>query len=185
MTNQNNKPNQTMILGAGGHGAISLATLFATTNSNFYIYYNTSDWGGSYGLWGRLLEHNNSELNKKLHSQILPVLPFADPSKLINYYFERKGVSPRSFLDFRSDNPKEHLDKINQISTLLHFSAKYKQQFQKYLCETLGYYSAQKTSLKYNKQFCIGYTVHSFIFWITGGIDGWNNFFHMIVPKNA
>ncbi len=180
-------PSQILILGAGGHGAISLVKLFTTTNYNFCVYYNTADWGGSYGLWGRLLENNDNELNKKLHNQILPVLPFADPSKLINYLFEKRGILARSFLDFRSDNPTEHLSKVNQIATLLHLSNQQKQLFQKYLTTALDYYLLQKTNLKYNKQFCLGYVVHSFVFWIMDGMDGWNKFFHKIniLPSNV
>ena len=79
-----------VIIGSGGHGVMSLSELLKHPEYDHYVYFNTGDWGGSWGLWGRLLEFNDNELNKLLHSQTLEVLPFADMNKAICYFVNLK-----------------------------------------------------------------------------------------------
>jgi hypothetical protein len=187
MTEQNiSLENKILILGVGGHGSISLSKLFLDTKYHFQLYYNTGDWGGSYGLWGRLLEHNDDELNKRLHKKILPVLPFADPNKLICYFFEQSGIAIKPSLDFRSDKQDDHQTRINILVKILKFNEQQQSLFQNYFDTSWNYYIQNKNILKYNKQFCLGYLVQSFIYWQYKGMNGWNKFFHNlgILPKN-
>jgi hypothetical protein len=175
-----------MVMGAGGHGTVSLSKLLENKDYNFQIYYSTCDWGGSYGLWGRLLELDDYALNKSLHNIILPVLPFADLNKLIIHFFDKANINAKQYLDFRSDNPKEHLAKIELLLNILKFSHQQKKLFNTYFENVWSFYTAHKLILKYNKTLCLGYLVHTFLYWITGGMEGWNKFFHNlgVLPNN-
>jgi hypothetical protein len=176
-----------IILGAGGHGILSLKHLFEEKNLDFKIYYNTTDWGGSYGLWGRLLEYNNQELNQKLHNQKLPILPFADPNKLICYYSDKFGIDPKQYLDLRSNSHKDHINAINKIFDQIKMTNDQKFKFLEYFGIVWYYYKQNKFNLEYQNKLCLGYVLQSFLHSSLGGMKAWNNFYHNlgILPKNV
>ena len=184
-----------VIIGSGGHGVMSLSELLKHSQYDHYVYFNTGDWGGSWGLWGRLLEYNNNELNVLLHSQELDVLPFADLNKAICHFvnlknhqqekienlpsldtksvesveFKDKSRRPRTankcVLDFRSDKTSDHQSKLLQIMKLVNFSIEEQQQFMDYFHTAWGFYQKNKSKLKYEKQFCTGYVLQTFIYY--------------------
>jgi hypothetical protein len=174
------------VLGAGGHGVMSLKDLFSITDLNFDIFYNTTDWGGSYGLWGRLLENNKQELNQKLHHRNQAVLPFADPNKLLCFYCDKKNINAKDFFDFRSNIYLEHIDKINVFFSKIIQINNQKERFMKYFETSWLYYQQNKNKLKYENEICLGYIYQSFIFDDCKNIKGWNNFYHniKILPQN-
>ena len=177
---------QILVLGAGGHGLTSLDCLFQNQNINFRVYYNTTDWGGSYGLWGRLLEHKDNELNKQLHQKELPVLPFADPNKLILYYWKKINPHDGDMINFRSNNYKEQIKIINKITEKLDIDKETNLEILAYVDKIWKYWHINKSSIKYKSMFCIAYPIHSFIFHKLKSIDNWNTFWHKknILPKN-
>jgi hypothetical protein len=89
LQNKVEKP-KVVIIGSGGHGVMSLSELLKNQDYDHYVYFNTGDWGGSWGLWGRALEFNDNELNKLLHGETLEVLPFADMNKAICHFVNLK-----------------------------------------------------------------------------------------------
>ncbi len=175
-----------LVLGAGGHGILSLRNLFEEEKIDFKIFYNTTDWGGSYGLWGRLLEYNNHELNQKLHNQKLPVLPFADPNKLICFYLEKSGIDPKLYFDFRSNNQKEHVSAINKMFDKIKLTNDQKSKFLEYFGIVWYYYKQNRFNLEYESKLCLGYIFQSFLYSSLGGMKAWNTFYQNIgiLPKN-
>lgn len=183
-----------VVIGSGGHGVMSLSELLKHPEYDHYVYFNTGDWGGSWGLWGRLLEFENNELNLLLHDQVLDILPFADLNKAIchfvnlknhhvdkidnlpsleldeaaNNYKDMKSKRYRHLnkcvLDFRSDKVSEHRLKISQIMKLVNFDIKEQEDFVDYFQKVWKFYQKNKLKLKYDKQFCIGYVLQTFIY---------------------
>ena len=179
-----------IILGAGGHGVLSLKDLLAINTFNFTIYYNTTDWGGSFGLWGRLLEHNNQELNHRLHNYSMPILPFADPNKLLCHYVGISKPSQNTNIDvfnFRSNNHKDHLVKIEKLFDIVKFDNRIKAIFIDYFDTVWFFYKKHKFDLKYKNEICLSYILQSFLYFQKNNMNGWNNFYHNlgILPKNT
>ena len=178
-----------IILGAGGHGVLSLKDLLVIEDFNFKVYYNTTDWGGSFGLWGRLLEHNKEELNCKLHNYNMPILPFADPNKLLCYYIEKNKSNKEiagDIFNFRSNNHKDHITKIDRLFDILKFDNRTKSVFIDYFDTVWFFYKKHKFDLKYKNEMCLSYILQSFLHFQKNDINGWNNFYHNleILPKN-
>jgi hypothetical protein len=186
-----------VVIGSGGHGVMSLSELLKHPEYDHYVYFNTGDWGGSWGLWGRLLEFNDNELNVILHGQVLDVLPFADLNKAIchfvnlkNHVEEKVEILPdpqeesveeqstqgfvkrkhyRTFnkcvLDFRSDKAGDHRSKISQIMKLVNFDTREQESFMNYFQKAWSFYQKNKFKLKYEKQFCTGYVLQTYIYY--------------------
>ena len=179
-----------IILGAGGHGVLSLKNLLSINTFDFKIYYNTTDWGGSFGLWGRLLEYNEGELNKKLHNYNMPVLPFADPNKLLCYYIEKNKHDQditNDIFNFRSNNHKDHISKIDKLFDIIKFDNCTKSIFIDYFDTVWFFYKKHKFDVKYKNEMCLSYILQSFLHFQNKDISGWNNFYHNleILPKNV
>jgi hypothetical protein len=183
-----------VIIGSGGHGVMSLSELLKHQEYDFYVYFNTGDWGGSWGLWGRVLEYDDNKLNMLLHGQALDILPFADLNKAICHFINIKNHQeekieslpnlnleesetlenePRSkhyrvmnkcVLDFRSDKISEHRQKILQIMKLVKLNVDEQDEFMDYFQKAWSFYQKNKQRLKYEKQFCIGYVLQTFIY---------------------
>ncbi len=183
-----------VVIGSGGHGVMSLNELLKHTEYDHYIYFNTGDWGGSWGLWGRLLEFENNELNLLLHDQVLDILPFADLNKAICHFVNTKTLDSDSvenlsvvdlvqvakykdsnskfarqmnkcILDFRSDQIGEQMSKLKQIIKLVRFGLHEEAEFTKYFQKAWKYYQKNKHKLKYEKVFCIGYVLQTFVYY--------------------
>ena len=175
-----------IILGAGGHGILSLKDLLNNNNCNFKIYYNTTDWGGSFGLWGRLLEYNENELNNRLHNHNMPVLPFADPNKLLCYYIEINQQNSADIFNFRSNNHKDHIAKIEKLFSIIKFDNRTKSIFIDYFDTVWFFYKKHKFDLNYKNEMCLSYILQSFLHFQKDNINGWNRFYHNLdlLPKN-
>jgi hypothetical protein len=183
-----------VIIGSGGHGVMSLSQLLKQDQFDHYVYFNTGDWGGSWGLWGRLLEYNDNELNCHLHGQALDVLPFADLNKAICHFVniknhikeqlenlpnpeleevvdiaseprtKQKRVSNKCILDYRSDKSFDHKAKITQIMKLVNFDTDQQAEFADYFQKAWTFYQKHRLKLKYEKQFCTGYVLQTFVY---------------------
>jgi hypothetical protein len=186
-----NTKQKIVIIGSGGHGVMSLSELLKHEEFDHYVYFNTGDWGGSWGLWGRLLELSNNELNIILHGQALDVLPFADLNKAICHFVNLKnheeenfenpeleiaiqnpepGYKPRykvvnkCVLDFRSDKIGEHRSKVHEIMKLVKFDIFEQEEFNEYFQKAWSFYQKNKFNIRYEKQFCIGYVLQTFVY---------------------
>jgi hypothetical protein len=190
--NDSKTKQKIVIIGSGGHGVMSLSELLKDCRYDHYVYFNTGDWGGSWGLWGRLLEFNENELNILLHKTRLEVLPFADMNKALCYFINLKNQKEKNtgslsqliqeatfegndydqrqkrmqvnkcVLDFRSDKFHDHKLKFPQILKLL--DLQYHSEFLQYFQTAWKFYQKNKLNLKYEKQFCIGYVLQTFIY---------------------
>lgn len=201
MNEQDQKPTKKsikpklVVIGSGGHGVLSLSELLNNPEFDHYIYFNTGDWGGSWGLWGRLLEYNDNELNKILHQQPLEVLAFADLNKAICHFINLKNNSGQSqeslvnletdkleikdpssspkrhknmnkcLLDYRSDKHYDHKQKITKICELVNFDTDQQSSFLNYFQKAWDFYQKNKLKLKYEKQFCIGYVLQFYVYY--------------------
>jgi hypothetical protein len=184
-----------VVIGSGGHGVMSLSELLKHEQYDHYIYFNTGDWGGSWGLWGRLLEYNGNELNLILHKQPLDVLPFADLNKAICHFVNLKNHTEESLenlpnlepekaetidldskpkrnrntnrcvLDFRSDKYSDHKVKIAKVVELVNFDIDQQSEFSDYFQKAWTFYQKNKLKLKYEKQFCVGYVLQFYVYY--------------------
>jgi hypothetical protein len=233
MLHDNEKPEskskKIVIIGSGGHGVASLYELLKHKEFEHTVYFNTGDWGGSWGLWGRLLEHNENELNKILHGEPIETVPFADINKAICHFInaQKKQKEPepsivpldiaeipadqkpseykkdyksltqkKSILDFRSDSLAENKEKFHEIINLVRFDHRQENEFQMYFMTAWKYHQKAKFKLKYDKPFCLGYLLHTFIFWqgtktlldeSSDPMMYWNKFWQdlNILPRNV
>ncbi len=174
-----------LIMGAGGHGIITLTELLESQEYNYKILYTTADWGGSQGLWGRLLEVNNYELDKKLHHKRSTFLPFGDANKLITKFAVAKYGDVASNLDYRSNDYRNIVTKYQELSTLFGFGIDFNKDFIFYLRQIFEHFD--NNPIDYHKEFCLGYALHHFIYhqknWNLGL---WNQFWQNldILPRH-
>jgi hypothetical protein len=185
-----NKPKTPTItiIGSGGHGVASLYELLKHTEYEHSVYFNTGDWGGSWGLWGRLLEFNDNELNTKLHGSRIDVLPFADINKAICHFitvlfpdkfvfssatsqdsiskvYKYKPIAiNRPILDFRSNLLSENKLVLLEILKLTKFNVEEEKEFRRYFEIAWSYFQKNKVKLKVEKPFCLGYVLQFFVF---------------------
>jgi hypothetical protein len=174
-----------LILGAGGHGTISLQKLFELSECNFDIVFHTADWGGSQGLWGRLLKIGDYFLDNQLNKESGSFLPFGDPNKLINFYF-LQAFPGQQFFDFRSSEFLEIKEKTLKFLENINVNEDFKKEFLEYLNISFEFYAANKKKINFKREFCVGYVFHSYILKKTGNLEEWNKYFHQIgiLPKN-
>lgn len=190
LQNKIEKP-KVVVIGSGGHGVMSLSELLKNQCYDHYVYFNTGDWGGSWGLWGRLLEFNDNELNIHLHAQAIDILPFADLNKAICHFVNLKNHQSENLpnldlestdiiensskpkhsryvnkciLDFRSDKLSDHRSKISQIMKLVSFDTDQQEKFLDYFQKAWKFYQRNKLKLKYEKQFCTGYVLQTYLY---------------------
>jgi hypothetical protein len=177
-----------LILGVGGHGWESLQDFISKCEDNLTLYTTTVDWGGFTGAFGRILEKNNEELNKKLHKDIVPILPWGDLNKILIYFFNRKfQEDTEKTLDFRSFVLLEHLNTFKIIINYLSLNQEIVVEFENYLKIFFDSINNSQSLLSlFSRPPSLGGFWQNFVYWKTGGIDGWNNFYHQkgILPKN-
>lgn len=175
-----------VIVGAGGHGLLAFRKLFQIRDQTYKIYYNTTDWGGSYGLFGRLMECQNGKLNTQLHNHKLPLLPFADPNKLICYYTKLQNKKVAIALDFRSIEPNDFASHIKVLCSFFGFSSLQKIEFEEYFRLFWQFYKVNQNKIGYKDKVNLGYIFHFFVYQSCGSVAGWNTFFQesQIIPAN-
>ena len=178
-------PKKILILGAGGHGTISLQKLFELEDCYFDVVFHTADWGGSQGLWGRLLKLGDYFLDNKLNGKSNTFLPFGDPNKLINFY-SLQLFPGTEFFDVRGLNYDFFKDKSEHFLSLIKASPALQKEFLDYLCVAFEFFVENRKKLSFKKELCLGYVFHSFVHQKTGSVQGWNQFCHNlgILPKN-
>jgi len=177
-----------LIFGVGGHGWESLSSLLIQETKEFKVYGTTVDWGGSTGFWGRLLELNDDELNKNLHSQITqPVLPWGDFNKLIIYFLEKSfGLEVAESLNFRSLEILEHLQQFKTLEKALDLEEKMADSFKEYLQASFNFLEKNSTNLEEIKTICLGNPWHQFLCFKLGNLKAINEFYHQkkVLPSN-
>ncbi len=180
-----NTSKQILILGAGGHGTISLQKLFELEDCHFDVVFHTADWGGSQGLWGRLLKLGDYFLDNKLNGKSETFLPFGDPNKLINFYSLQKfpGIE---FFDLRGSDYIILKEKSEEFLKLINAGNDFIKEFVDYLSIAFDFFVINKKKLSSKKEFCVGYVFHSFVLKKSGSVEAWNKYYHeiKILPKN-
>jgi hypothetical protein len=174
-----------LILGAGGHGVITLLDLIKDLNYKFKILYTTADWGGSQGLWGRLLEHNNYALDKKIHQKRSTFIPFGDANKLITKFAIDKLGEVGKNMDYRSNNYRQIITAWQDLNEVLGLDSEFAKEFVFYLREIFAYF--ESNPIEYYKEFCLGYALHHFVYYKQNWkIDDWCQFWHDhgILPRH-
>jgi hypothetical protein len=177
------------ILGVGGHGWESLIEFLSynPVQNHFRLYTQTTDWGGFTGLLGRLMEYNNGELNKKLHSKKIAVLPWGDINKRIAYYLARGfGEEMSKTIDFRSFHIWEIKEEFEILSDFLALEHSIISDFHKYLELFFEYFHTHVQHLPYSTAPCLGSLWNQYLFWQVGSIKNWNSYYHQqrIFPSN-
>jgi hypothetical protein len=180
-----NPNKQILVLGAGGHGTISLTELFQSKVFSFDVVFHTADWGGSQGLWGRLLKLGDYFLDRTLNEKSNTFLPFGDPNKLINYYAQQK-FADLDFFDLRSSDFKIVEEKSKVFLDLIRSTDGFKKEFLNYLKIAFDYYIINRKKLGFKKELCVGYLFHAFLLKKTASVLGWNKALQEleIIPKN-
>jgi hypothetical protein len=180
-----NKTKQILVLGAGGHGTISLTELFQSKVFSFDVVFHTADWGGSQGLWGRLLKLGDYHLDKTLNGKSDTFLPFGDPNKLINFYAQQKFPG-LEFFDLRSSDYDVLEKKSIIFLDLINSSEEFKKEFLDYLKTTFEFFVINRKKLGFKREFCVGYVFHTFLLKKNESVLGCNKFLQElgIVPKN-
>jgi hypothetical protein len=174
-----------LILGAGGHGVITLMDLIRDENYSFRVLYTTADWGGSQGLWGRLLEHNNYFLDKKIHHKRSSFLPFGDANKLITKFAIEKIGEVGKNLDFRSNDYRQIVTKWQELNDALGLGVEFAKDFVFYLRQIFAYF--ESNPIDYHKEFCLGYALHHYIYYQSGwNLGEWSKFWQDqgILPRH-
>jgi hypothetical protein len=179
-----------LVLGVGGHGWLALSQFIYDYEGQIDCFCQTVDYGGSGGVWYRLLEHNDFELNKKLHSgKIKPILPWGDLNKIITHFFTHKhGLLGGQILDFRSDDLNSHLKEIDVLSDLLGMETVTEKLFINYFKTAFEYYLKNKNDIDYTtkKEFCLGYVWQDFLHWNLENVSDLSLFYRQynILPQN-
>lgn len=179
-----------LVLGVGGHGWQCLSQFIYDYKMPIEFFCQTVDYGGSGGVWYRLLEHNNYELNKILHSgKIKPILPWGDLNKIITHFFVHKhGSLGGKILDFRSDDLNLHLKEIDILSDLFGMEVAVEKLFVNYFKTAFEYYKTNKKEISYKtkKEFCLGYVWQDFLHWNLEKIPELSVFYkqYNILPQN-
>jgi hypothetical protein len=176
---------QILVLGAGGHGTISLTELFLSQGFRFDIVFHTADWGGSQGLWGRLLKLGDYYLDKSLNGKSDTFLPFGDPNKLINFYTQQK-YGGLEFFDLRCLDYHILETKSIVFLELIETSEDFKKEFLDYLKVAFDFFVINRKKLGSKKEFCVGYVFHTFLLKKNESVLGCNKFLQDlgILPKN-
>jgi hypothetical protein len=182
-------PKKISILGFGGHGWEIFSDYLSNTQNLVKMSTLTCDYGGSGGVWYRLLEHNNFELNIKLHGQKRPVFPWGDFNKIIQHFLSLKyNKLVGNTLNFRSEQLETHKVNFDILSDHLILEKEVYDRFWSYFCTSFKYYQKYKNELDYktNKSFCFGYVWQEFTFWELGKVSDMNDFYKLkkILPKN-
>jgi hypothetical protein len=180
-----NPIKQILILGAGGHGTISLTELFQNKELSFDVVFHTADWGGSQGLWGRLLKLGDCFLDKSLNGKSETFLPFGDPNKLINYYAQQKYPN-LEFFDLRSSDFTILESKSKVFLDLISSTEDFKKEFLDYLKTAFEFFIINRKKLGFKREFCVGYVFHAFLLKKNESVFGCNKFLQdlEIIPKN-
>ncbi|MEI6728417.1 MAG: hypothetical protein WCK98_02120 [bacterium] len=179
-----------LVLGVGGHGWEVLSQFIYNYQGPISFFCQTVDYGGSGGVWYRLLEHNDFELNKKLHSdKIKPILPWGDLNKIITHFFVHKhGLLGGKILDFRSDDLNLHLKEIEILAHLLGMEVSVEKSFINYFKIAFDYYRTYKNEIDYKtkKEFCLGYVWQDFLHWNLEKVPELSLFYRQynILPQN-
>ena len=183
-------PTKAVLFGNGGHGWSSLENLIETRQDIFIKAFNlTTDYGGSGGIWYRLLEHDDSQLSKLLYGEARSVLPWGDYNKIvIHYATKRYGSLMGQILDFRSNNIDKHKENFELLSDMMALEKPVYDDFWQYFEIAFNYYQTHKKELKYEtkKEFCFGYPWQDYVWWNLGGVADVNIFYHAknIIPDN-
>jgi hypothetical protein len=181
-----NSTQQILVLGAGGHGTISLTELFQSKMFRFEVVFHTADWGGSQGLWGRMLRLGDYHLDRTLNGKSETFLPFGDPNKLINFYAQQK-FEGLEFFDFRSSNFSLLEQKTKIFLDLIDSTEFFKKEFLDYLKTAFDFFSVNRKKLGSKKEFCVGYVFHTFLLKKNESLLGCNKFLQDLdfIPKNV
>jgi hypothetical protein len=169
-----NKKN-IVIIGAGGHGIEPLLPL--TQNFNTNIIYIPADWGGSTGMLGRLIEHNNYFFNRTLGAKYQFLhhnfIPAGDINKLIITQLNESKwfVEHTHILDCRTDDRQQLLHLAQALSNLFE-----EPLFVEFCGDLFDYYEDVKREINYHKPFALGNLWHHFLI-SQVGIAGLNNFY--------
>lgn len=184
------KKNSIVILGAGESYIYSFFNLISSVKENFFISYLPVDFGGSSGLWNRLIDYNDSELNKKLHNQILPNLPWGDYNKTIKLFLQKKaGNIVAETLDFRSNDLAELINEFDILADFLALEQDIEKKFYHYLITSFDYYNefSDKIIFETKKPLCFGYIWQNFLYFMTNGdLSKMSSFYNNlgIIPEN-
>lgn len=180
-----NSTQQILVLGAGGHGTISLTELFLSKGVSFDIVFHTADWGGSQGMWGRLLKLGDYHLDKSLNGKSDTFLPFGDPNKLINFYTQQKFAG-LEFFDLRSFDYTILETKSLVFLEAIGSSEDFKREFLDYLKTAFDFFVINRKKLGLKREFCVGYVFHTFLLKKNDSVFGCNKFLQdlEILPKN-
>ena len=184
MKHQNMSKN-ILILGAGGHGTVSLQKLFELEQCSFEVVFHTADWGGSQGLWGRLLKLGDYFLDKKLNGKQESFLPFGDPNKLLNFYSQQL-FPDLEFFDLRSSNYITLKEKSEEFLKIIKADSEFQVEFLDYLSESFEFFVTNRKKLNFKREFCVGYAFHSFVLKKVGSVANWNKYYKEvgILPQN-
>ena len=176
------------ILGGGGHGITLLTKYLISSKSNFQIYYNTTDWGGSQGLWGRMLELNNFELERQLFNTTESFLPFADLNKtLIEFSRHSSRKDNLEDLNHRSHSLKEALAEFTKLANVLGLKLQDELAFKGQMKQIWAFNYKNRPKIKYFKEICFGYFWHQRLFNKTKNIKDWNKYWQDLgfLPHNV
>jgi len=121
------------LLGCGGHGWQNCSILVETWQNNVYLWYQTVDWGGFTGLWGRYLEDNNSYANTLLHGYKTPVFPWGDINKAIGYFLSQKSETLEKLWIQRQKSESELVEATQVFLNELNVNDADKEAFVAYL----------------------------------------------------
>jgi hypothetical protein len=190
-----------LILGAGGHGWQALSEWLSETEAEVTISNLTSDYGGSGGVWYRLLAHNQFELPRLLTREFpslqdfwlspterYPVLPWGDFNKIVAFFAAHTlGSQVANMLDFRSNDFSQHQTHIDSLLDKWPLTTSQKEQFQRYFYLSFEYFQKHTNDLDYptDKGFCWGYPWQEFVHTLLTP-HNFNNFYHNlnILPPN-
>jgi hypothetical protein len=155
------------VLGAGESYIYSFFDLIGVSSDDFWVYLVPADFGGSSGLWNRLLEFNNGELNQKLHGKIIPNLTWGDFNKTIVFYLNQKhGSQIAATLDFRSNDLADLINEFDILADFLALEQDLEKKFYHYLITCFDYFTSHQKDLQFKslKPLCLGYIWQTFLY---------------------
>ncbi len=179
-----------IILGSGGHGwQIFENYLAESLEDQVKIYGLTVDYGGSGGIWYRLLEYDDYTLSRKLFGEVKPILPWGDFNKIIIHCISRLyGSVVAKTLDFRSFDLDSHIRAFHILADYMALEKSICDHFEDFFTTSLEYFKENQDDLEYDpgKEFCLGYPWQDFVFWNLGGVADVNLFYKKkhVFPQN-
>ena len=121
------------LLGCGGHGWENCSELILNWQKEVYLWFETTDWGGFTGVWGRMLEDNFSKTNITLHIKPVPVFPWGDINKAVGFFMGRKNENIKNLWLNRCNTYEEIKQNWQNFKKFFEINSEMEESFIKYL----------------------------------------------------